>query len=133
MSPTSTYVQGSEPGSRVEGQDTITADSVDVDERKLADLGRRTIEMFTIAHIFSSKLQAAFQEEQALLRQEALIREEEEASRVADERSQRKAEADKERRAKKKACFFTYGVLSIAVLRRVSCAFLCLDEAGSKG
>jgi hypothetical protein len=41
---------------------------------------------------------------QALLRQEALIKEEEEASRAAGERSARKAEADKERRAKKKVC-----------------------------
>lgn len=74
----------------------------DADERRLADLGRRTIEMFTISHIFASKLQAAFEEEQALLRQEALIREEEEASRAAGARLARKAEADKERRAKKK-------------------------------
>jgi hypothetical protein len=119
-------MQGSESGSRVEAQDTITADSVDVDERKLADLGRRTIEMFTIAHIFSSKLQAAFQEEQALLRQEALIREEEEASRVADERSQRKAEADKERRAKKKACFCALGCF-LGMLRMFCMPFVSIE------
>lgn len=80
----------------------MSGDSVDGDERKLADLGRRTVEMFTIAHIFGTKLQAAFQEEQSLRRQEELIREEEEARVAADERVQRKAEADKERRAKKK-------------------------------
>ena len=90
-------------GFRSEGEVAVSGDSVDGDERKLADLGRRTVEMFTIAHIFGTKLQAAFQEEQSLRRQEELIREEEEARVAADERVQRKAEADKERRAKKKA------------------------------
>jgi flagellar biosynthesis GTPase FlhF len=89
-------------GLRAEGELAVAVDNVDSDERKLAELGRRTVEMFTIAHIFGTKLQAAFQEEQSLRRQEELIREEEEARLAADERLQRKAEADKERRAKKK-------------------------------
>jgi hypothetical protein len=89
-------------GLRAEGDLALAVDSVDSDERKLAELGRRTVEMFTISHIFGTKLQAAFHEEQSLRRQEELIREEEEARLAADERLQRKAEADKERRAKKK-------------------------------
>lgn len=47
-------------------------------------------------------MQTAFQEEQALLRQEALIAEEEAAQRAKSLRQARRAEADRERRAKKK-------------------------------
>ena len=98
-------VQGIDNSARADSGDGGGGGDADADERKLADLGRRTIEMFTISHIFSTKLRAAFDEEQALRRQEALIREEEEASRMAGERLARKAEADKEKRAKKKARF----------------------------
>lgn len=115
-------LQGGEGTARTdEAAGDSSADSADGDETKLGDLGRRTMEMFAISHIFSAKLQAAVQEEQALLRQEALIREEEEASRAAGERLQRKAEADKERRAKKKvrwrssACLWPRGVCVAAV------------------
>ena len=59
-----------------------------------------TIQLSKIAWCYC--VQTAFQEEQALLRQEALIAEEEAAQRAKSLRQARRAEADRERRAKKK-------------------------------
>nr|GEV63503.1 MATH domain-containing protein At5g43560-like isoform X1 [Tanacetum cinerariifolium] len=50
--------------------------SIEHYERRLTELGRRTIEMFVLSHIFS-KIEGAYQEAVALKRQEELIREEE--------------------------------------------------------
>ena len=52
------------------------------DERRLADLGRRTVEMYALSHLFTVKIEVAFAEAQAIKMQEALIAEEEEAERV---------------------------------------------------
>ncbi|KAL3506061.1 hypothetical protein ACH5RR_031443 [Cinchona calisaya] len=58
------------------GED-FSKDSIERDERRLTELGRQTIEIFVLAHIFSSKVEVAYQEAVALKRQEELIREEE--------------------------------------------------------
>ncbi|GKB35437.1 TNF receptor-associated factor homolog 1a [Tanacetum coccineum] len=50
--------------------------SIEHYERRLTELGRRTIEMLVLSHIFS-KIEGAYQEAVALRRQEELIREEE--------------------------------------------------------
>ena len=60
-------------------------DAVERDERRLADLGRRTVEMYVLSHLFTVKIEVAFAEAQAIKMQEALIAEEEEAERVAAE------------------------------------------------
>jgi hypothetical protein len=75
---------------------------LDADDRRLSELGRRTIEMFAVAHIFAVKLQKAYQEEQSLLKARELIEQEDAAHAAEAQRQLRKAEADKERRAKKK-------------------------------
>ncbi|CAK8571947.1 unnamed protein product [Lathyrus sativus] len=67
------------------GED-FNKDSMERDERRLTELGRRTFEIFVLAHIFSNKIEVAYQEAVALKRQEELIREEE---------SLRQAENDK--------------------------------------
>jgi hypothetical protein len=76
--------------------------SVERDERRLADLGRRTVEMFGAAHIVEAQLEAAWIEAETIKRQEELIREEEEASRGEAERAAAKAETEKEKKARKK-------------------------------
>lgn len=73
--------------------DEFSNDSIFRDERRLTELGRRTLEIFVLAHIFS-QIEIAYQEAVALKRQEELIREEEEAEQAESER--------RERRAKKK-------------------------------
>ena len=60
-------------------------DAVERDERRLADLGRRTVEMYALSHLVTVKIEVAFAEAQAIKMQEALIAEEEEAERVAAE------------------------------------------------
>lgn len=44
------------------------------DERRLAELGRRAVEMFAVAHIFSD-LESAYCEAESIKRQDALIKE----------------------------------------------------------
>ncbi|KAG6423141.1 hypothetical protein SASPL_113527 [Salvia splendens] len=70
----------------------VNKDSIERDERRLTELGRRTIEIFVLAHIYS-KIEVAYQEAVALKKQEELIREEEEKSRRG---------VDKEKKSKKK-------------------------------
>ncbi|KAL8048113.1 hypothetical protein ABFX02_07G042100 [Erythranthe guttata] len=76
-------------------------DSIERDERRLTELGRRTIEIFILAHIFS-KIEVAYQEAVALKRQEELIREEEAAWLADIEHKARRGVADKEKKSKKK-------------------------------
>jgi len=76
--------------------------SVERDERRLADLGRRTVEMFGAVHIVEAQLEAAWVEAETIKRQEELIREVEEASRGQAERAAAKAETEKEKKARKK-------------------------------
>ncbi|KAJ6832419.1 MATH domain-containing protein-like isoform X1 [Iris pallida] len=82
--------------------DEFTRDSIVRDERRLTELGRRTLEIFVLAHIFSSRIEVAYQEAVALKRQEELIREEEEAGQAESELKAKRRALEKEKRAKKK-------------------------------
>ncbi|KAG2427816.1 hypothetical protein HXX76_012139 [Chlamydomonas incerta] len=82
--------------------DDYRRDSIERDEKRLAELGRKTIEMFVIAHIFCEKLEIAYREAEALKRQDQLIAEEFEMARLEESKAQAKAMADKEKKAKKK-------------------------------
>ncbi|GKA74197.1 hypothetical protein Tco_0780499 [Tanacetum coccineum] len=57
--------------------DDFSKESIERDERRLTEVGRRTIELFVLSHIFSSKIEVDYQEAVALKRQDELIREEE--------------------------------------------------------
>ncbi|KAJ9547361.1 hypothetical protein OSB04_019904 [Centaurea solstitialis] len=83
------------------GED-FSKDSIERDERRLTELGRRTIEIFVLAHIFSSKIEVAYQEAVALKRQEELIREEEEAWMAGSEQKAKRGASEKEKKSKKK-------------------------------
>ncbi|XP_011073502.1 MATH domain-containing protein At5g43560-like [Sesamum indicum] len=82
------------------GED-FSKDSIERDERRLTELGRRTIEIFVLAHIFS-KIEVAYQEAVALKKQEELIREEEAAWLAEIEQKARRGAVDKEKKSKKK-------------------------------
>ncbi|KAI0498060.1 hypothetical protein KFK09_021301 [Dendrobium nobile] len=75
-------------------------ESIERDERRLTELGQKTIEIFVVAHIFS-RIEVAYQEAVALKRQEELIREEEAAGQAEHELKAKRAAADKEKRKKK--------------------------------
>ncbi|KAK4388204.1 TNF receptor-associated factor1a, partial [Sesamum angolense] len=79
----------------------FSKDSIERDERRLTELGRRTIEIFVLAHIFS-KIEVAYQEAVALKKQEELIREEEAAWLAEIEQKARRGAVDKEKKSKKK-------------------------------
>ncbi|KAA8527728.1 hypothetical protein F0562_035403 [Nyssa sinensis] len=82
------------------GED-FNKDSIERDERRLTELGRRTIEIFVLAHIFS-KIEVAYQEAVALKRQEELIREEEAAWLAETEQKAKRGATEKEKKSKKK-------------------------------
>ncbi|ERN01192.1 MATH domain-containing protein At5g43560 [Amborella trichopoda] len=82
------------------GED-FNKDSIERDERRLTELGRRTVEIFVLAHIFSHRIEVAYQEAVALMRQEELIREEEAAGQAEIEHKAKRG-AEKEKRSKKK-------------------------------
>ncbi|XP_021752105.1 MATH domain-containing protein At5g43560-like isoform X1 [Chenopodium quinoa] len=82
------------------GEDS-NKDSIERDERRLTELGRRTVEIFVLAHIFSNKIEVAYQEAVALKRQEELIREEEAAGLAESEKAKRGA-GEKDKKSKKK-------------------------------
>ncbi len=79
------------------GED-FNKDSVERDERRLTELGRRTVEIFVLAHIFSNKIEVAYQEAVALKRQEELIREEEAAWLAESEQKAKRGAAEKEKK-----------------------------------
>ncbi|XP_078441812.1 TNF receptor-associated factor homolog 1a-like isoform X2 [Wolffia australiana] len=79
----------------------FSKDSIERDERRLTELGRRTVEIFILNHIFS-RIEVAYQEAVALKRQEELIREEEAAGQAEMELRSRRLAAEKEKKAKKK-------------------------------
>ncbi|GAV71203.1 MATH domain-containing protein [Cephalotus follicularis] len=83
------------------GED-FNKDSIERDERRLTELGRRTVEIFVLTHIFSNKIEVAYQEAVALKRQEELIREEEAAWLAESEQKAKRGAAEKEKKAKKK-------------------------------
>ncbi|KAH7297241.1 hypothetical protein KP509_26G060700 [Ceratopteris richardii] len=82
--------------------DDFGKDTMERDERRLTELGRRTIEMFVLAHLFSNRVEVAYLEAVALKRQEELIREEEAAGQAEIELKARREAAEKEKRNKKK-------------------------------
>merc|ERR1719399_1022711 len=82
--------------------DDYGKDSLERDERRLAELGKQAIEMFVVSHLYTNRIEVAFKENEALKRQEALIREEEEAERLESERQLKKQEAERERRNRQK-------------------------------
>ncbi|KAJ4746179.1 MATH domain-containing protein [Rhynchospora pubera] len=75
-------------------------DSIEYDERRLTELGRRTMEIFVLGHIFS-RIEIAYQEAVALKRQEELIREEELFGSSSDLRG-KNGGINKEKRSSKK-------------------------------
>ncbi|XP_043713290.1 TNF receptor-associated factor homolog 1b-like [Telopea speciosissima] len=83
------------------GEDS-NKDSIERDERRLTELGRRTVEIFVLAHIFSNSIEVAYQEAVALKRQEELIREEEAAGQAESEQKAKRGAAEKDKRSKKK-------------------------------
>lgn len=87
---------------RNQSDDDYGKDSVDRDERRLAELGRWTVEMFVLSHVYTESLEVAYREAESLKRQEALIKEEEEQERLEDERTQARQAAEKERKNRKK-------------------------------
>ncbi|KAL6847050.1 hypothetical protein ACP4OV_022903 [Aristida adscensionis] len=76
-------------------------DSIERDDKRLVELGLKTLELFALAHIFS-RIEVAYQEAVALKRQEELIREEEAAGLAEIELKAKRSAAEKEKRAKKK-------------------------------
>eukprot|EP00268_Persea_americana_P053463 TRINITY_DN6050_c0_g1_i7.p1 TRINITY_DN6050_c0_g1~~TRINITY_DN6050_c0_g1_i7.p1 ORF type:complete len:1110 (+),score=245.64 TRINITY_DN6050_c0_g1_i7:298-3627(+) len=83
------------------GED-FNKDSIVCDEMRLTELGRRTLEIFVLAHIFSNIIEVAYQEAVAFKRQEELIREEEAAVLAELELKAKHGAAEKEKRSKKK-------------------------------
>ncbi|PPD81664.1 hypothetical protein GOBAR_DD21406 [Gossypium barbadense] len=82
------------------GED-FNKDSIERDERRLTELGRRTVEIFVLSHIFSNKIEVSYQEAVALKRQEELIREE--AAWLAEsEQKAKRGASEKEKKSKKK-------------------------------
>ncbi|KAJ6903610.1 TNF receptor-associated factor [Populus alba x Populus x berolinensis] len=77
-------------------------DSIERDERRLTELGRRTVEIFVLAHIFNHKIEVSYQEAVALKRQEELIREEEVAWLAESEQKAKRGATEKEKKIKKK-------------------------------
>ncbi|CAN6439439.1 unnamed protein product [Victoria cruziana] len=83
------------------GED-LNKDSIERDERRLTELGRRTVEIFAVTQIYCNRIEVAYQEAVALKRQEELIREEEAAWQAENDLKSKRAASDKEKRTKKK-------------------------------
>ncbi|KAJ8764596.1 hypothetical protein K2173_006468 [Erythroxylum novogranatense] len=80
----------------------LNKDSVERDERRLTELGRRTVEIFVLSHIFNHKIEVAYQEAVALKRQEELIREEEAAWLAESEQKSKRGALERDKKSKKK-------------------------------
>ncbi|KAL1561812.1 TNF receptor-associated factor 1a-like isoform X3 [Salvia divinorum] len=80
------------------GED-LNKDSSERDERRLTELGRRTIEILVLYHIFG-KIEVAYKEAVAFKKQEELIREE--AACIAEIELKSRRGVDKEKKSKKK-------------------------------
>eukprot|EP00850_Spirogloea_muscicola_P017540 SM000152S01528 [mRNA] locus=s152:35556:42868:+ [translate_table: standard] len=81
--------------------DELGKDSAERDERRLTELGRRTVEMFVLAHLFSNRVEVAYREAVALMRQEELIREEEAAELADREQAERQKLQDRDKKSKR--------------------------------
>ncbi|KAF5738580.1 MATH domain-containing protein [Tripterygium wilfordii] len=82
--------------------DDFNKDFIEHDEKRLTELGRRTVEIFALIHIFSNKIEVAYQEAVALKRQEELIREEEASWLAESEQKSKRGALEKEKKLKKK-------------------------------
>ncbi|XP_061359175.1 TNF receptor-associated factor homolog 1a-like isoform X1 [Gastrolobium bilobum] len=82
------------------GED-FNKDSIERDERRLTELGRRTLEIFVLAHIFSNKIEVSYQHAVALKIQEELIREEA-ACLAESEQKAKRGVNEREKKSKKK-------------------------------
>ncbi|GAB2237567.1 hypothetical protein Droror1_Dr00015469 [Drosera rotundifolia] len=80
----------------------FSMESSDHNERLLAYFGRRMIETFVLARIFSNKIEIAYQYDVALKLQEELIREEEKAGAAKSEQKAMHAVSAKEKKSRKK-------------------------------
>jgi flagellar biosynthesis GTPase FlhF len=89
-------------GAVADAADEGGRDSVERDERRLADVGRRVVEVFALAHIASVRMEAAWAEHETMQRQEDLLLEMDRQNREEEERQAVRAEAEKEKRARKK-------------------------------
>ncbi|KAL5206366.1 hypothetical protein ABZP36_034575 [Zizania latifolia] len=85
----------------VSSGDDFNKDSIERDDRRLVELGWKTLEFFALAHIFS-RIEVAYQEAVALKCQEELIREEEAAGLAEIELKAKRSAAEKEKRIRKK-------------------------------
>ncbi|GAX80158.1 hypothetical protein CEUSTIGMA_g7596.t1 [Chlamydomonas eustigma] len=83
-------------------EDDYRRDSIERDEKRLAELGRKTVEMFVISHIITDKMEIAYRDAEALKRQDLLIAEEFEMQQMEESKAKVQAEKEKEKKAKKK-------------------------------
>ena len=104
----------SKPFCNLQDGDDYNKDFVERDERRLGDLGRRTVEMFALAHIYG-ELEAAYCEAESIKRQDALIREEEEAGQLEGARTAARVAADRGKKARKKVSSSVSGSQGMAV------------------
>ncbi|GAB2234289.1 hypothetical protein Droror1_Dr00003536 [Drosera rotundifolia] len=83
-------------------EEDFSKKSSDHNERLLTYFGRRMIETFVLARIFSNKIEIAYQYDVALKLQEELIREEEKAGAAKSEQKAMHAVSAKEKKSRKK-------------------------------
>ncbi|KAL3132326.1 hypothetical protein ABBQ32_008904 [Trebouxia sp. C0010 RCD-2024] len=81
--------------------DDYNRDFIERDEKRLADLGRRTVEMYVIARIIADLEEHHVKFEKYKM-QDALIQEEEEGQRMDKDKAAAKAAADREKKQRKK-------------------------------
>mmetsp|Transcript_10448 Transcript_10448/g.28559 ORF Transcript_10448/g.28559 Transcript_10448/m.28559 type:complete len:581 (+) Transcript_10448:124-1866(+) len=82
--------------------DDYRRDTIERDEKRLAELGRKTVEMFVISQVFTERLEVAYREAEALKRQDQLIAEELALQQLEDIKRREQAEREREKRSKKK-------------------------------
>ncbi|XP_020269602.1 MATH domain-containing protein At5g43560-like isoform X2 [Asparagus officinalis] len=104
--PLQPLTQKDDKGSQNRTKDTSSGeefnkDSIEREERRLMEFGRKTLEFFVLAHIFS-RIEVAYQEAIAFKRQEELIREEEAAEQAENGVKAKRNATEKEKRSKKK-------------------------------
>ncbi|KAL9275216.1 TNF receptor-associated factor homolog 1b-like protein [Drosera capensis] len=83
-------------------EEDFSKESSEQNERLLTYFGRRMIETFVLARIFSNKIEIAYQYDVALKMQEELIREEEKAGAAKSEQKAMHAVSAKEKKSRKK-------------------------------
>ncbi|DBA98109.1 hypothetical protein WJX77_011749 [Trebouxia sp. C0004] len=81
--------------------DDYNRDFIERDERRLADLGRKTVEMYVIAHIIADLEEHHVKFEKYKM-QDALIQEEEEGQRMDKNKAAAKAASEREKKQRKK-------------------------------